>query len=113
MKQKNLVVAVVHCILLLSILISCKKEISKPGLIATNTSDVKSWYESAFPINSKSIRSTLSINKTPDYSQQVQPDWNKAVQYKRFGQDVTEVPITDDSKFTINLKNATIGQASY
>ncbi|QQL48780.1 hypothetical protein [Mucilaginibacter ginkgonis] len=87
-----------------ALIYGCKKELSTGALVAATTSEARTWYENTYPKLAVSAKASQSMSDLPDYSQLLQPDWDKAVIYKRFGQDVTEVSVGAESNLLSALK---------
>lgn len=97
----------------ISVIYGCKKEAYNGNQQATAITDpsikeAKSWYESVYPLNNnkQSIQSTTT---TLDFSQRIKPDWNHAVTYNRFDDDIIEMPLDSmtSAKMNLGLKNET------
>ncbi|NNU34582.1 hypothetical protein HK413_11710 [Mucilaginibacter sp. S1162] len=75
--------------------------------------NAKSWYEEAYPIN-KINKPTLQTNSVgdeqQDISQKAKPDWQRPKHYKRFNNDVIEMPFDVSGKLEGTFKNATTGK---
>lgn len=97
------------CLVLL-VMHSCKKNltVSEADVKISDTEvlNAKSWYEEAYPINrvNKSGLQTNSVS-APDPSQIIKPDWQRPSHYKRFNNDVIEIPLDPSAKFNAVLKN--------
>jgi hypothetical protein len=96
---------------------SCKKERSQnfpsPAAIKSSTeiTAAKNWYNQSFPKNDIHKNPSTKIHSNSntgafDFSTVVSPDWEKAVQYERFGTSVIEVPIADSNNFITNVRTA-------
>jgi hypothetical protein len=91
---------------------SCKKDNHVTALPPANPvaiNAVKSWYEKAFPANSKLATQATAIDQ--DWSQGVKPDWDNGATYTRFDDDVVELPVdaANSGKLAVGLKEQTTG----
>ena len=100
---------------IISVINGCKKDshndtsdtIADPTVL-----QAKSWYESTYSINTGK-QNTQAIDTNIDWSRRVKPDWNHPASYKRFNDDVIELPLDASSKMAIGLRNTKSGQAVY
>jgi hypothetical protein len=99
------------------IIYSCKRdtqsvknvEISDPLIF-----QAKNWYESNYPTNGSPL-STQSVNHEADFSQFIKPDWKRGRTYKRFDDDVIEMPLDASlsAKMAVGLKSDASGEPGY
>ncbi|MGF7079277.1 hypothetical protein [Mucilaginibacter sp. UYCu711] len=96
--------------LMLFVIHSCKKNFTGNGaetqITDPEVSAAKSWYNEAYPVNKidKSGLQTNSVQEV-DVSQKIKPDWQRPSHYKRFNNDVIEIPLDPSAKFNAVLKN--------
>ncbi len=91
---------------------SCKKDNQSATPPATNpaaVTEAKSWYEKAYPANTKLATQASSVGQ--DWSQGVKPDWDKGATYTRYEDDVVELPVDAaiSGKLNIGIKEQTTG----
>ncbi|AYL98891.1 hypothetical protein [Mucilaginibacter celer] len=109
---KNLILLCAPVALAAMIVGSCKKDNHSPGTPAAAlaaVTEAKSWYENAYPANTK--LATQDASEDQDWSQGVKPDWSNGAVYTRFDDDVVEMPVdaTISGKLNIGLKEQTSG----
>ncbi|NNU33211.1 hypothetical protein HK413_01735 [Mucilaginibacter sp. S1162] len=95
---------------MLFVIHSCKKNFNGNDADAQITDpevlNAKTWYEETYPINriDKSGLQTNGVQEV-DVSQKIKPDWQRPSHYKRFNDDVIEIPLDPSAKFNAVLKN--------
>lgn len=92
------------------VLNSCKKDIHSDTSSNINNPVVqqaKTWYESAYPVNSKI--SIQSLHDSSNLSQIIKPDWENANAYARTQQQVLEIPLDAAVQLHSSLKNMNSG----
>lgn len=95
---------------------SCKKDsginnnasLGDPVVLAA-----KSWYNGAYPVIANNSKGTNSLSNNHDFSQRIKPDWAHPSNYKRFNQDVIELPLDPSNKFAAALLNNATKQVPY
>ncbi len=100
--------------LVLFVVHSCRKDANHndsldPQITDTEVLAAKNWYESAYPQSAATPEKlrTLGTGNSGHADQFIKPNWRHAAKYKRFNNDVIEMPLDSAGKFNFTLQNAT------